>query len=103
MVLETKQDPIQVPLDVQAASKVVDEKRKRNATVSHRFRQRRKEKEQETSDSISKLEAKVRELTEEKQYYQQERDFLQDVVLRNQILIKARPLSLRRRRCASLG
>ena len=70
--------------------------------LSHRFR-RRKEKEQETSDSISKLEAQVREMTEEKEYYQQERDFLQNVVLRNQIPIKARPLSPRRRRCASLG
>lgn len=72
MVLETEQGPIQVPLDVQAASKVADEKRKRNTTASHRFRQRRKEKEQETSDSISKLEAQVREMTEEKKYYQQE-------------------------------
>ena len=42
--------------------------------ASHRFRQRRKEKEEETSDSISKLEAQVREMTEEKEYYQQERE-----------------------------
>ncbi len=103
MVLETERTSIQVPLDVQAASKVADEKRKRNATASHRFRKRRKEKEQETSDNISKLEAQVREMTEEKEYYQQERDFLQGVVLRNQIPIIARPLSPRRRRYASLG
>ena len=45
MMLETAQGPIQIPVDLQAASKVQDEKRKRNATASHRFRQRRKKKE----------------------------------------------------------
>lgn len=49
LTFETEQGPIQVPLDVQAASRGADEKRKRNATASHRFRQRRKEKEQEIS------------------------------------------------------
>jgi len=103
MILETEQGPIQVPLDVQAASKVADAKRKRNATTSHRFRQRRKEKEQETSNHISKLEAQVREMTEEKVYYQLERDFLQDVVLSNHIPIPPRPRTPRRRRHALLS
>lgn len=103
MILKTEQGPIQVPLDVQAASKVADEKRKRNATASHRFRQGCKEEEQETSNIISKLEAQVREMTEEKIYYQQEQDILQDVVLRNRIPIPPRPLSPRRRRHALLG
>ena len=102
MTLETEQGSIQVPVDVQAASKVADEKRKRNATASHRFRQRRKEKEQETNNNISKLEAQVREMAEEKDYYQRERDFLQDVLLRNRIPIPPRPVSPRRRRRASL-
>lgn len=60
MILETKQDSFQVPLDVQTASKSADQKRKRNATASHRFRLRRKAKEQETSENISNLEAQVR-------------------------------------------
>ncbi len=42
-------------------------------------------------------------MTEEKVYYQQERDFLQDVVLRNRIPIPPRPLLPRRRRHALLG
>lgn len=78
LTLETEQGPIQVPIDVQAASKVVDEKRKRNATASHKFRKRRKDKEQETSNKISNLKAQVREMTKE-------RDFLQDVLLQNGI------------------
>ena len=45
MTLDTQQGPIQVPVDVTAASKVADEKRKRRATVAHRFRQRRVKKE----------------------------------------------------------
>ena len=103
MTLETESGPIQVPVDVQAASKVADEKRKRNATASHRFRQRRKEKEQETSNSISKLEAQVRQMSEEKEFYQRERDFYQNVVQSNRIAVPPRPASPRRRRHSSLG
>lgn len=75
MTLDTDQGPIQVPVDVQAASKVADEKRKRNATASHRFRQRRKEKERETSQNIAKLEHQLRDLLEERDFYRVERDY----------------------------
>ncbi len=80
LTLETKQGPIQIPIDVQAASRVADEKRKRNATASHKIRKRRKDKEQKTSNNISNIEAQVREMTKE-------RDFLQDVLLQNGIPI----------------
>ena len=103
MTLDTESGPIQVPVDVQAASKVADEKRRRNATASHRFRQRRKEKEQETSNNIAKLEAQVRDLSEEKDFYQRERDFLQDFILRSRVPVPPRPTSPRRRRHMSLG
>ena len=103
MTLETESGPIQVPVDVQAASRVADEKRKRNATASHRFRQRRKEKEHETATNIASLESRVRELADEREYYQRERDFLQDVIARNRIALPPRPASPRRRRHASLG
>ena len=103
LMLKTEQGPIQVPFDDQAASKIADEKRKRNATASHRFRQRRKDQGKEDSIKISGLEAQLRKLTEEKDYYQRDRDFLQDAVLRYRIPIPPRPLSPRRRRHASLG
>lgn len=79
MTLDTDQGPIQVPVDVQAASKVADEKRKRNATASHRFRQRRKEKERETSQNIAKLEHQLRDLVEEREYYRLERDYFRNL------------------------
>ncbi|KAL8820734.1 MAG: hypothetical protein Q9191_007456, partial [Dirinaria sp. TL-2023a] len=79
MTLDTDQGPIQVPVDVQAASKVADEKRKRNATASHRFRQRRKEKERETSQNIAKLEHQIRDIAEEREYYRLERDYFRSV------------------------
>ena len=103
MTLDTENGPIQVPVDVQAASKVADEKRKRNATASHRFRQRRKEKERETSDNIAKLEAQIREMAEDKEHYQKERDYFQEVTMRHRIPTAPRPPSPRRRRHASLG
>jgi hypothetical protein len=90
MIFETVNGPIQVPVDVQAASKVADQKRKRNATASHKFRQRRQKQEQETADNISRLEAEVK-------YYQLELDFLQGVLQENHIPIPPRaPLPRRR-------
>ncbi|KAI4250153.1 MAG: hypothetical protein L6R40_000325 [Gallowayella cf. fulva] len=79
--LDTSAGPIHVPVDVQAASKVADEKRKRNATASHRFRQRRKEKEMETSRNIEKLEAQIAGLTKEKEFYRAERDYFRGIVV----------------------
>lgn len=106
MTLDTEQGPIQVPVDVQAASKVADEKRKRNATASHRFRQRRKEKERETSQNIAKLEQLIREVTAEREYYKRERDYFRDVAVRNPghaHIVLPRPLSPGQRRHTSLG
>ncbi len=102
MTLNTEQGLIQVPVDVQAASKVADEKRKRNATASHRFRQRRKEKERETSQNIAKLEHQVRELAEEKEFYRLERDYFRSLVTNHpgQPPIGPRPVSPRQLRLA---
>lgn len=105
MTLDTENGPIQVPVDVQAASKVADEKRKRNATASHRFRQRRKEKERETSQNIAKLESQIREMEEEREFYRGERDYFRNITSRlpGQAHLLARPLSPRQRRNASMG
>jgi len=103
MTLDTENGPIQVPVDVQAASKVADEKRKRNATASHRFRQRRKEKERETSSNIAKLEQQIRDVEEEKNFYRGERDYFQNLASRvpGQSHLLPRPISPRQRRHAS--
>ena len=105
MTLDTEQGPIQVPVDVQAASKVADEKRKRNATASHRFRQRRKEKERETSSNIAKLEHQVREITEERDYYRSERDYFRSLSasIPSHVHVAPRPPSPRHVRQAQLG
>ena len=71
---------VQIPVDVQAASKVADEKRKRNAGASARFRARRKEKEREASQSISRLEQQVREAMDRAEFYRTERDFFRSIV-----------------------
>lgn len=71
---------VQIPVDVQAASKVADEKRKRNAGASARFRARRKEKEREASMSIARLEQQLRDALEDAEYYRNERDYFKSVV-----------------------
>jgi hypothetical protein len=71
---------VQIPVDVQAASKVADEKRRRNAGASARFRARRKEKEREASMSISRLEQQLRNAIEDTDYYRSERDYFKAIV-----------------------
>ena len=80
MALDTDRGPIQIPVDVQAASKMADEKRKRNAGASARFRQRRKEKEREASTTIAKLESQIRSANEAREYYRSERDYFRSLV-----------------------
>ncbi|KAI9797675.1 MAG: hypothetical protein M1833_005336 [Piccolia ochrophora] len=97
LTLDTAQGPIQVPVDVQAASKMADDKRKRNAGASARFRQRRKEKEREASQTISKLEQQIRDVTEEREFYRQERDHFRHLVAikQGQAAVGQRPPSPR--------
>ena len=76
MTLETTSGTVQLPVDVQAASRVADEKRRRNAGASARFRQRRKEKEKEASTTISRLEQQVKDLGEDAEFYRHDRDIL---------------------------
>lgn len=70
---------VQIPVDVQAASKVADEKRRRNAGASARFRARRKEKEREASMSISRLEQQLRDALEDAEFYRGERDYFKAI------------------------
>lgn len=104
MRFDTVEGTIQVPVDVQAASKVADEKRKRNATASHRFRERRKEKERETSQNIARLEHQVRELAEEREFYREERDYFRNLAkTMGSAQIGPRPPSPRQLRLPQLG
>ncbi|KAI9794259.1 MAG: hypothetical protein M1816_006185 [Peltula sp. TS41687] len=100
LTLDTGQGPIQVPVDVQAASRMADDKRKRNAGASARFRQRRKEKEREASSTIARLEQQIRDLTEEREFYRHERDYFRGIVagLPGHAPPQPRPMSPARRR-----
>jgi hypothetical protein len=80
LTVATKQGNVQIPVDVQAASRLADEKRKRNAGASARFRARRKAKEQEATSTISRLEQEVREANEDAEFYRRERDFFAQIV-----------------------
>ncbi|KAJ4374331.1 hypothetical protein N0V83_003072 [Neocucurbitaria cava] len=95
--------PVQIPVDVQAASKVADEKRRRNAGASARFRARRKEKEREASMSISRLEQQVRDAIEDAEFYRSERDYFKSIVFQqpNPERHYARPPSPRLRRLSA--
>ena len=105
MAMDTEQGTIPVPVDILAASKVADEKRRRNATASHRFRQRRKEKERETSQNIAKLEHQIRDIAEERDFYRMERDYFRSIACSgsNANQIVPRPPSPRQVRLAQLG
>ncbi|KAF2483885.1 hypothetical protein BDY17DRAFT_309248 [Neohortaea acidophila] len=80
MTLETSSGTVQLPVDVQAASRVADEKRRRNAGASARFRQRRKEKEREAATTIAALQQDVKELSEQVTFYRGERTYFAQVL-----------------------
>lgn len=103
MTLETDKGPIQVSVDVQAASKAADEKRRRNTSASHRFRQRRREKEAEVAEKIANLEAQVRDGAEERDRYLRERDHYRGIALHLGLYATPRPPSPRHRRYATVG
>ena len=103
MTMENQEGMIPVAVDTERGSKAADEKRKRNATASHRFRRRRKEKEQEASSQISELKAHIRDLAEDKDFYQHRCQVLAGVIQQNHIFMAPQPPSPRRRRQASLG
>ncbi|KAJ3942140.1 uncharacterized protein N0V96_007632 [Colletotrichum fioriniae] len=67
---------ILIPVDVHQASKQADEKRQRNAGASARFRQRKKERDQEQTASLQKLEQRGRDLEARVRELTRERDFL---------------------------
>lgn len=104
MTLKTTEGDVRFPVDVQAASRVADEKRKRNAGASARFRERRKKKEMEAATTISKLEQRVKDVTEDATFYKKERDVLAGIVRGingGERQLSARPPSPRLRRNAS--
>ncbi|KAK0281643.1 hypothetical protein LTR91_003869 [Friedmanniomyces endolithicus] len=105
MTLETTAGTVQLPVDVQAASRVADEKRARNAGASARFRARRKEKEKEASVTIGKLDQQVKELGEDADHYRRERDYLSGALLQTAGGERhfPRPPSPRRRRTSASG
>ncbi|KAI9689002.1 MAG: hypothetical protein M1822_000739 [Bathelium mastoideum] len=75
---------VQFPVDVQAASRAADDKRRRNAGASARFRARRKEKEREASTTISRLEQQLKDAKEDADFYRRERDYLGAALLQLQ-------------------
>jgi hypothetical protein len=90
-LLHTPMQPIQTTLDIEEASRLADEKRKRNAGVSAscRCRARRKGKEKQAAarfealgQNIVELEGRLREMEAEKEFYRFERDRFRDMILR---------------------
>ena len=62
---EKVEDETETRMEEDPRSLMADEKRKRNATASHRFRQRRKEAEQQNANYIANLERQIREMKED--------------------------------------
>lgn len=101
LTVDTTRGHMQLPVEVQAASRMADEKRKRNAGASARFRARRKEKEREASSKISNLEWDLTCAVEDSKHYKQERDCLYEImshVPQYEAYLKTRPPSPRHRR-----
>jgi hypothetical protein len=71
--MPTGKDLVQIPAEIHTASRIADERRKRNMNASARFRARRKEKEREAVTKIAILESQLRDAAEEIEWYKKER------------------------------
>ncbi|KAF2415516.1 hypothetical protein EJ08DRAFT_666857 [Tothia fuscella] len=80
LTIDTTRGQTQLPVEVQAASRMADEKRKRNAGASARFRARRKAKEVEASSKIANLEQDLQFAIDDSEHYKRERDYLVEVI-----------------------
>lgn len=105
MTIKTTEGDVRFPVDVQAASRVADEKRRRNAGASARFRERRKRKEVQATATIARLEQQVKDMTEDAEFYRQDRDMLASIMsqLPGGREHLPRPQSPRTRRNASMS
>ncbi|KAI8671624.1 BZIP domain-containing protein [Fusarium keratoplasticum] len=87
MTLPGSDTPIAVPVDFSQASKKADEKRQRNAVASTRHRRKKKILQEENTKQLQELrderrmmEIKIEELTQQRDFYREERNRLRDIV-----------------------
>ncbi|KAF4981337.1 hypothetical protein FZEAL_2822 [Fusarium zealandicum] len=87
MTLPGSDTPITVQVDYSQASKKADEKRQRNAVASTRHRRKKKILQEENSKQLQDLrddarlmEMKIEELTQQRDFYREERNRLRDIV-----------------------
>jgi hypothetical protein len=73
-------EEILIPVDTHQGSKSADERRLRNAGASQRFRSRKKERENQMEEETRRLNALVRGLEQQRDFYRNERNRLRDIV-----------------------
>ncbi|KAG8665577.1 hypothetical protein FPOAC2_10653 [Fusarium poae] len=87
MTLPGNETPIPVHMDFSHASKKADEKRQRNAVASTRHRRKKKIMQEENSKQLQELrderrmmEIRIEELTQQRDFYRDDRNRLRDIV-----------------------
>ncbi|KAF4457501.1 hypothetical protein F53441_551 [Fusarium austroafricanum] len=87
MALPGSETPIPVHMDFSQASKKADEKRQRNAVASTRHRRKKKIMQEENSKQLQELrderrlmEIRIEKLTQQRDFYREDRNRLRDIV-----------------------
>ncbi|KAF4342249.1 hypothetical protein FBEOM_3831 [Fusarium beomiforme] len=87
LALPGSETPIPVHMDFSQASKKADEKRQRNAVASTRHRRKKKIMQEENSKQLQELreerrimEMRIEELTQQRDFYREDRNRLRDIV-----------------------
>ncbi|KAJ2982594.1 hypothetical protein NQ176_g1285 [Zarea fungicola] len=95
MILPGSKTPIPVQVDYSQASKKADEKRQRNAQASTRHRRKKKNMQEENirmlqdlKDEKYNMAEQIVALTHQRDFYREERNRLQDIVLRTPAISK---------------
>jgi hypothetical protein len=75
-------EEILIPVDTHQGSKSADERRQRGACASRKFRSRKKERSNQMEEETRQLNALVRGLEQQRDFYRDERNRLRDIVSR---------------------
>ncbi|KZZ86718.1 hypothetical protein AAP_06292 [Ascosphaera apis ARSEF 7405] len=84
-------------IDINSGSMKAAEKRRKNSYASKRFRQRKKAGEAEQMCMFRQQEDKLRQITEERDFYRAERDAFKELACKAGVAIPPRPVSPRSR------
>ena len=81
IIVEKKNNFLQILINIQAESKIANEKRKRNIIIFYHCRQRQQKKKREIFQNILKLKQQIRKKTKKIDFYRSEKNYFRNITI----------------------